>query len=127
MRNTYLVNEGINNGTSITFKIAEKIDETVVASGKMITHSDAVAFVYLVEQQGEYSYVQFPKDVWSLLAESLKLTEAPILIIGDLQVQLIDFQQELEMLLWNIEGNDNYGDSFTKAVESHFESFYSVQ
>ena len=33
-----------------------------------------------------------------------------------------DFYEELEALIYNIEGNDNYGESFVSAVETAFQT-----
>ncbi|AYC29024.1 hypothetical protein [Paenisporosarcina cavernae] len=125
MRNTYIVDSGVQKGTSITFLLTEKpTTEQVKPAGQLITDSDAHSFVYLLDEQDGYGYVQFPKNVWGLLTELLRIEEDPSLEFGDQTFVLHQFREELEMLLYNIEGNENYGADFTKEVETIFQDFY---
>ena len=41
------------------------------------------------------------------------------IIIND-TLELIEFKDEMNDLLWNIKGNDNYGKDFHEAVEETF-------
>lgn len=121
MRKTYLVDGGVQNGTEIRFLLLEEpINLDVKAGGQLITDSDAMSFVYLMDTQEGYTYVQFPKTVWPLLAISLSSEQDPMIAWGQTDIILTNFREELEMLIFNIEGNHNYGAEFSEAVEEAF-------
>ncbi|REB09559.1 hypothetical protein DVB69_01745 [Sporosarcina sp. BI001-red] len=91
-------------------------------SGKMITDSDALSFVYLFEDGEEYQYLHFTKQVWPLMQQLIEIDNGdPILECEDGSIQLSGFTEELIMLVFNIEGNGNYGEEFMLAVEQAFE------
>ncbi|MEK4522834.1 hypothetical protein NSQ95_05245 [Psychrobacillus sp. FSL W7-1457] len=118
---TFQVQSGVQLENDIRFTL-EDVPKglNIKAGGQMITDSDSLAFVYLLEGDSEYHYLKFGQDVWPLLVNTLKATEDPILQIGDQRVVLVKFKEELEMLIFNIEGNDNYGAEFAQAVENAF-------
>lgn len=121
---TYTVHSGVQLENDIRFTIDESehpLNINVKAGGQMITDSDSMAFVYLLEDETGYHYVKFGQDVWPLLVTTLKATEDPVLQFGDIVLTLNMFREELEMLIFNIEGNENYGATFSKAVESAFQ------
>jgi hypothetical protein len=121
LRKTYLVDGGVQNGTEIRFLLLEEPNNLdVKAGGQLITDSDAMSFVYLMDTQEGYTYVQFPKTVWPLLAISLSSEQDPMIAWGQTDIILTNFREELEMLIFNIEGNHNYGSEFSEAVEEAF-------
>lgn len=128
MRKTYSVDSGSQNGSEIRFLLKEEpLNLDVTAGGQLITDSDNMAFVYLMDSQDGYTYVQFPKIVWPLLAVSLSSNQEPKIAWGESDIQLTNFREELEMLIFNIEGNHNYGAEFTEAVEEAFKEQLSAQ
>lgn len=128
MRKTYIVDSGSQNGSEIQFLLQEEpLNMDVTAGGQLITDSDNMAFVYLMDSQDGYTYVQFPKVVWPLLAVSLTINQEPKIAWGKSDIQLTNFREELEMLIFNIEGNHNYGAEFTEAVEEAFKEQLSAQ
>ncbi|WP_419962550.1 hypothetical protein [Psychrobacillus sp. BM2] len=92
----------------------------IKAAGQMITDSDSMAFIYLLEDEAGYHYLKFGQEVWPLLVNTLKAVEDPSLQLADKELTLHGFKEELNMLIFNIEGNDNYGADFSKAVEQAF-------
>ena len=56
------------------------------------------------------------QETWSLLHEN---RDKKIIINNDLELK--HFQEELDYILENIEGNNNYGKEFVSAVEKTFE------
>lgn len=128
MRKTYIVDSGVQNGSEIRFLLQEEpTNLDVKAGGQLITDSDNLSFVYLMDSQEGYTYVQFPKTVWPLLAISLSSDQDPQIAWGHSVIQLTNFREELEMLIFNIEGNHNYGAEFTEAVEETFKEQLSAQ
>ena len=90
-------------------------------SGKMITDSDALSFVYLFEDGAEYCYLHFTQQVWPLMQQLIEMDNGdPLIVCEDGTVQLKGFTEELMMLIFNIEGNGNYGEEFMLAVELAF-------
>ena len=127
MRKTYIVDSGVQNGSDIRFLLQEVPQELEVqAGGQLITDSDNHAFVYLMDVVDGYIYVQFPKTVWPLLATSLEADKEPVLSWGQSDIQLDNFREELSMLIFNIEGNHNYGEEFSSAVEEAFKEQLSL-
>lgn len=96
-------------------------------SNKMLTDSDAMAFVYLFEEDDQYVAIHFPQAVWPMMLEAFQYNEDPMLKWGNDIIRLQGFKEELTMLLYNIEGNHNYGEAFSTAVEQAFQSFYQEQ
>ena len=91
-------------------------------AGKMITDSDGLAFVYLFEQEEGYGQLRFPENVWPYMVDALKTGIDPVLSWQDDIIPLVGFKEELTMLIYNIEGNDNYGEAFSTTVEHAFGS-----
>jgi hypothetical protein len=119
---TYNVHSGVQFENDIRFTLEEKsVLENIAAGGQMITDSDSFAFIYLLEDETGYHYLKFGQDVWPMLVSTFKGTDEPTLQIGDAELTLNRFREELEMLIFNIEGNDNYGAEFSQAVEDAFE------
>ena len=129
MRKLVEVTEGLIEGQNIQFKIeAEEPAESIEAAGKMLTDTEAGAFVYLVDTGTEYIYVHFKGPTWPLLAKAfMKEDVVPLLIWGKQIMPLEAFHEEMGMLLENIEGNDNYAEGFRTAVEEVFHEALASQ
>lgn len=124
MRIKNRVIKGQANGNDILFSLdAEAERPTGAPARKMITDSEEHAFVYLMEEAEGYTYIHFPEEVWPFMAQALKAGNDPSLVWNDEKIPLPGFIEELTMLVYNIEGNDNYGEAFTTAVEQEFEAF----
>jgi len=129
LRKLVEVSEGLFEGQNIQFKVnAAEPAEAVEAAGKMLTDTEACAFVYVVDTGTEYIYVHFKEHTWPLLAEALKQTDVVPLLVWGKQIMPLDaFHEELGMLLENIEGNDNYAEDFRIAVEAVFHEALASQ
>ncbi|WP_432357707.1 hypothetical protein [Sporosarcina sp. UB5] len=124
MRIQNRVIEGQENGNEILFLVDAKADRpTGTPAKKIITDSDEQAFVYLMDIDEGYTYIHFPKDTWPYMARVLETGNEPSLLWKDEKLSLPGFVEELTMLVYNIEGNDNYGEAFTTAVEQEFKAF----
>jgi len=128
MRKTYTVVSGVQNGSDIRFKLQEDpIGQEVKAGGQLITDSERNAFVYLMDGQDGYTHVQFPMNVWHYLVAALGADKEPVLAWGQTEISLENFREELNMLIFNIEGNHNYGEEFSNSVEDAFKEQLSTQ
>lgn len=125
MRKTYLVEKSTIQDSRICFELEIQDEIQWQPAGQMITDSDDMAFVYLMDEEDGYSYVKFPQSIWPLLVETLQSKENPMLKWGTEQIELVNFQDELQSLIYNIEGNYNYGEIFTTAVEKTFAELLS--
>ena len=92
-------------------------------SGTMITDSDSLSFVYLIDIGKTYAYVHFKEDVWDAFNPILEQNMPMILRMNDRDVVLPNVREELTMLLDNMYGNGNYGE-LTDRVEQHFASYF---
>lgn len=121
MRIQYRVNDATIHNETMQFTIdATNGRPEGAPSKKMITDSDEMAFVYLLETEEGYTYIHFPKQVWPQMAEVLDSGRQPVIKYDEEIIELPGFVEELTMLVFNIEGNDNYGEEFSTAVEDEF-------
>lgn len=91
-------------------------------AAQLIADSDEFAFIYLLDAGDNYHYLRFPPPIWSQLVHILQTKQNPMLQVGTEVLELTNFYDELEMLVYNIEGNYNYGSEFVQAVETHFKA-----
>ena len=128
VRNVYTVKQVEMIHNEVQFILNEKKQLSQLQStGQVIVDSDNETFLYIIEENNAYSYVSFEKQFWSQLLQMILSNQKPFLSVEDGQFELTQFVEELTALLYNIEGNGNYGDSFVKSVEEVFAEFYAVQ
>ena len=80
--------------------------------GQMLVDSDNYGFAYILDDGESYSYLIFVQETWSMLHEN---RDKKVIINNHLELE--HFQEELDYILDNIEGNNNYGKEFVLAVE----------
>ncbi|KOS60660.1 hypothetical protein FJQ98_04500 [Lysinibacillus agricola] len=91
-------------------------------AAQLIADSDDFAFIYLLDAGEDYHYLRFSPSSWDQLVHILQKKQNPKLQLGKEVIELTNFYDELEMLVYNIEGNYNYGAEFVQAVEQHFKA-----
>ena len=76
---TYNVHSGVQLENDIRFTL-EVIPNNpqIKAAGQMITDSDSMAFIYLLEDETGYHYLKFGQEVWPLLVNTLKAVRRSI-------------------------------------------------
>lgn len=124
LRNVYLIDhvEVVHN--EIYFILNEKKQLSQLQStGQVIVDSDNEAFLYIIEENEAYSYISFQKNVWPQLLQMLLAEQKAYLKVEDGLLPLQQFADELQGLLYNIEGNSNYGDQFVDNIEKAFAEF----
>ena len=62
---------------------------------------------------------------WPQLLQMILTELQPFIKVEDGSIECIHFVEELKGLLYNIEGNGNYGESFVSAVEEAFAQFFA--
>lgn len=128
MRNVYTINQFELVHNELHFILNEKKQlNQIQATGQVIVDSDHDVFLYIIEENNTYSYISFSVVNWPQLQQMILFEQKPLLRLEDGLMELTNFVEELTMLLFNIEGNANYGDAFVTAVEQTFAEFFSQQ
>ncbi|WP_107838817.1 hypothetical protein [Metasolibacillus meyeri] len=122
MRKVYTIQkfEQIHNDIYFSLHDSEQAIQ-IQPRGQVIVDSDNMAFIYIVEEDGVYSYLSFPQTIWAALLQIAQNKRDPFLAPNLL---LPNFAEELEYLLWNIQDNENYGKEFVQAVGEEFAAIY---
>lgn len=89
-------------------------------AAQMITDSDNISFIYIIDINDQFVYVSVPRKNWSHLKEAIDHEYGVYLKLNDHTLQLEGFLDELRYLIENIEGNANYGEKMVSAVEEIF-------
>ncbi|WP_078408686.1 UPF0738 family protein [Priestia abyssalis] len=89
-------------------------------AAQMITDSDNLSFIYIIDVNDQFVYVSVPEKNWSHLKEALDREYGVYLKLNNHTLQLESFLDELRYLIENIEGNANYGEKMVSAVEEIF-------
>lgn len=115
------IDNGVRNGDEIRFQFPNKPESSLgTPAGKMITDSEKITFVYLLDESEGYGHIHFTQAVWPLMVAALNSDTDPTVFWEEQSMILTGFREELEMLIFNIEGNNNYGEKFSSAVEQAF-------
>ncbi|KON89410.1 hypothetical protein AF332_23075 [Sporosarcina globispora] len=102
---------GIEGGSVTGLKAMEQI----------LADSDNLTFIYIAEQNDDYTYIALPEAVWPELKKAL---DAQMRVFASdnnhERFELTGFHEELGDLIENIRGNSNYGNEMVEKVESIF-------
>ncbi|MGG1676563.1 hypothetical protein ACIFOT_12545 [Neobacillus sp. NRS-1170] len=102
------------------FLEVEQQIEGLIPEGQILVDSDNYSFIYLMEDQEDYTYIVMPEQIWVFIKNSFE-KKLPVWLKGnDKEVELINFNDELEYVINNIKGNSNYGQEMVTKVESIF-------
>lgn len=100
--------------------LADQSISGLIPSEQILADSKQYSFIYLMENQEDYTYIDIPEQIWPLLKESLE-EQLPVWIyFEDEYLELLNFYEELNELIGNIRGNSNYGEEMVRKVESVF-------
>ena len=125
MRNVYLIDQFNVVHNEIHFILNEtKQLSQLQPTGQVLADSDHEAILYLIDEFDTYNYVSFGQSIWSQLAHMIVSDQKVFLKVEDGLLELTDFTEELKALLYNIEGNSNYGEAFVQAIENTFADFF---
>lgn len=92
----------------------------LVPGEQILVDSDQCSFIYLMEDQDDYTYISFPEKIWSFLRTAIEQKLPVFVLFKDEQIELVNFQDELEYIISNIKGNSNYGSEMVTKVEAIF-------
>ncbi|PSL50906.1 hypothetical protein B0H94_102183 [Salsuginibacillus halophilus] len=85
---------------------------------RLLTDSNDLAFVYIMDGDG-FIQVRLPESVWPQIEKS-RAERVPFVFAAAPEVELTGFHEELDFLLHNIPGNNNYGEEMEQAVTAAF-------
>lgn len=123
MRKIYTIDTSNFEQDQLHFSLNDnEVNLQLKPAGQLIADSDDFAFIYLLDAGEDYHYLRFPPSSWENIVHILQKGKNPLLRIGEEVIELTNFYEELEMLVYNIEGNYNYGAEFVQAVEQHFKA-----
>ncbi|GLC87734.1 UPF0738 family protein [Lysinibacillus piscis] len=123
MRKIYTIETSSIENEKLYFSLNDSEEKLQLKpADRLIADSDDFAFIYLMDAGDMYHYLRFPEPSWSQLLYVLQQKQNPLLKLGEEVIELTNFYDELEMLVYNIEGNSNYGAQFVQAVEQHFQT-----
>lgn len=121
MRKIYTIESFSFENQQLHFSLNDnELNLQLKPAAQLIADSDDFAFIYLLDAGDDYHYLRFQPTIWPELVYLLQTKQDPILQVGTEILELTNFYEELEMLVYNIEGNYNYGAEFVQAVETHF-------
>lgn len=120
LRKTYLVEAAQATNDEILFTLQSEPEGKWTTANRVITNSDDMAFVYAIDENNEFSYLVFPQAMWHYLLKTMQLEKDPSVVIRSEKVVLSGLYEEIQALIYNIEGNSNYGEAFVTAVEEAF-------
>ena len=125
MRNVYSISqfETIHNETHFILSEKKQLSH-VQAIGQVLADSDNEAFLYIIEENDTYSYISFGQELWPQFMQMILAEQKAFLQLEDGALELVGLVEELKMLLYNIEGNSNYGEKFVQAVEETFAQLF---
>ncbi|MFJ5760126.1 hypothetical protein ACIQAA_13550 [Neobacillus sp. NPDC093182] len=87
---------------------------------QILVDSKQFSFVYLMENQEGYTYIDIPEPIWPLLKDTLT-KHIPVWIhFEEEELELTNFNEEFVELINNIRGNSNYGEEMVTKVEGIF-------
>ncbi|HEY2421743.1 MAG TPA: hypothetical protein VGI04_10020 [Neobacillus sp.] len=85
---------------------------------QLLVDSDQYYFIYLMENNEEYTYIVLSEQIWPSLRSALEQKLPVWLTYQDEKKELTYFLEELEYVLSNIKDNSNYGEELlTKVAE----------
>lgn len=91
--------------------------ENCTAVSQMIVDSDDFSFIYLLDNGVDYVRLHFVSETWEMLERYRNQK-----IVLNETLELSDFYDELNYLISNIEGNNNYGKEFEAKVVETFKA-----
>ena len=123
MRKNYTIDSFSFKNDQLYFSLNDiELNRQFKPAAQMIADTDDFTFVYLLDAGDEYHDLRIPLPMWTQLKHILQTKQNPMLQIGTEVLELTNFYEELEMLVYNIEANYNYGSEFVQAVEDHFKT-----
>ncbi len=108
-----------NMGHQLFLQASAYIDQ-LVPGVQILVDSEQYSFVYLMEDQDDYTYIVLPEEIWPLIKSAYDQKIPVWLTYNGQQIEMTDFHEELVLCIDNIKGNSNYGKEMVAKVEGIF-------
>ncbi|GHH98458.1 hypothetical protein [Neobacillus kokaensis] len=119
MKQRLTVSKASITETKLQLEVSESLSGLIPA-GQILVDSEQYSFIYLMEDQEDYTYIVLPEQIWSELKSALEQV-LPVWLSGsDQELELLHFHDELGFIIGNIKGNSNYGKEMVEKVEEIF-------
>jgi hypothetical protein len=92
----------------------------LVPGEQILVDSDRYAFIYIMEDKDDYTYIVLHEQIWPILKNAQEQKITVWVTCNEQQIELINFHDELEYVVTNIKGNSNYGEELVSKVEDIF-------
>ncbi|MCM3569979.1 hypothetical protein [Neobacillus mesonae] len=113
----------ITNASITEMKLQLEVSDSLrglIPAGQILVDSEHCSFIYLMEDQEDYTYIVIPEQQWTVIKTGIDRT-LPVYLKGtDQELELVQFQEELDFIISNIKGNSNYGNEMVQKVEDIF-------
>jgi Family of unknown function (UPF0738) len=119
MKKKIIIMSSYLNNNKLELKANESIKGLLPAE-QILVDSDEFSFIYLTEDQQDYTYIVLPDTVWPQLNTALEQKIPVWISFNEQQMELTNFHDELDYVISNIQGNSNYGEEMVKKVEEMF-------
>jgi hypothetical protein len=116
-------NISILKANIIENKLLLATSETIsgmIPGEQILVDSDNYAFIYIMEDKDDYTYIVLDEQIWPLLKDALEQKIPVCAVFNEEQKELKSFHDELEYVVTNIKGNSNYGKELVSKVEDIF-------
>jgi hypothetical protein len=104
-------------------KLMLHVNETIsglIPMEQILVDSEQFSFIYLMEDNEDYTYIVISEPIWPLLKEALGEKIPVWIMFNEETMELTNFLEELEYVISNIQGNSNYGEGMVAKVEKNF-------
>ena len=113
----------INKANLLESKLYLQASESISGlspTEQILVDSKEFSFVYLMENLEGYTYIEMNQTIWPLLKKGLEQKIPVWVSFENEQMELTNFNEELNDLINNIRGNSNYGAEMVTKVEEIF-------
>jgi hypothetical protein len=121
MRKKIYLTKAIETSNSLELSSEASVSlQHLEGTGRMIVDSDSLAFVYLAEDDQDYTYIYLLETVWAEVRRAIENQKRIEAVSEDVRLELVQLKEEIQYLIQNIEGNSNYGEEMVSKVEAIF-------
>lgn len=119
MNKRILITKANISNNKLLLQVNEPISG-LIPTEQILVDSKQFSFVYLMENQEGYTYIDIPESLWPSLKETLTRQIAVWIHFDEEELELTNFNEELVDIINNIRGNSNYGEEMVAKVEGIF-------
>ena len=119
MKKRILIQSAAIKDNRLQFKANETI-KGLKSGEQILVDSDQFSFIYLMEDEEDFTYIVLPENTWPFLKSALEQKLAVWVTFNDEMTELTGFLEDLDYVLSNIKDNSNYGEDMLIKVDNIF-------